>query len=472
MYMSYSWSNPEHEAWVLRLATELRESGVDVILDKWDLKEGHDAHAFMERMVNDDEIKKVSLICDSIYVKKANNRTGGVGTETQIITPDIYSKQDQSKFVAVIAERDDSGKPYVPAYYRSRIHIDLSDPSTYGENFERLVRWVYDEPLHKKPELGSKPAYLTDANALQLGTSARFRRAVDAMKAGRDYASAAATEYLTLMAAEFEKLRLDSATDPFDDAVVSSIEGFFPYRNELIEFFTTAALYQDNDAMRVIIHRFFESLIPYLDHPPHINSWQDWDFDNFKFIIHELLLYLVAAYIRSERFEGASYFLEHEYYVPGNSDYGRDAMVPFTLFRYHLKALQHRNERLKLQRASVHADLLKERCKGVGVEFRHLMNADFAMYLCALIRYGEALIWWPETLVYLHDRPGPFEMFARSKSTAYFNRVKRLIGVNNKQELEAVVEAAEAQRIRLPRWHFHTLNLRGIVGLDQVATKP
>jgi hypothetical protein len=33
-FISYSWSSPEHEEWVLGLATELEESGVDVILDK------------------------------------------------------------------------------------------------------------------------------------------------------------------------------------------------------------------------------------------------------------------------------------------------------------------------------------------------------------------------------------------------------------------------------------------------------
>jgi TIR domain len=51
LFISYSWSNAEHEQWVVNLATELRDSGVDVILDKWDLKEGHDAIAFMEQMV-------------------------------------------------------------------------------------------------------------------------------------------------------------------------------------------------------------------------------------------------------------------------------------------------------------------------------------------------------------------------------------------------------------------------------------
>ena len=473
LYVSYSWSGPDHEAWVLQLATELREVGIDVILDKWDLREGHDAHAFMERMVTDETIKKVALICDRVYVEKANNRSGGVGTETQIITPDIYAKQDQSKFVAVIVERDEDGNPCVPAYYRSRIYIDFTDPSSYVDSSEQLIRWVYDEPVHKKPEIGAKPAFLTaDANALQLATSARFRRAVDAMKAGREHATAAAQEYLTAMAAEFEKLRIDPAADPFDDAVVANIEAFLPYRNELSEFFATAALYQDTDAMRVIIHRLFESLIPYMNRPPEVNQYHEWDWDNFRFIVQELFLYLIASHIGADRLEGAGYFLEQEYYVPGNSDYGRNVMVPFVLFRHHLRSLQFRNERLQAQRASLQADYLKERCKGVGIEFRHLMDADFIMYLSGVIRYGADRIWWPETLVYLHDRGGPFEVFARSRSAAYFERVKRLIRVRDKEALEEVVRAAETERLRVPHWHLHTLNLRAITGLDQIATRP
>lgn len=43
LFVSYSWSSPEHEKWVINLATELVEDGVDVIFDKWDLKEGQDA---------------------------------------------------------------------------------------------------------------------------------------------------------------------------------------------------------------------------------------------------------------------------------------------------------------------------------------------------------------------------------------------------------------------------------------------
>ena len=127
LFISYSWSNASHEQWVLALATELRESGVDAVLDKWDLKEGHDAVAFMEKMVTDKEISKVIIVTDKVYASKADERDGGVGTETQIISKEVYVNQEQSKFVAVVAEKDGAGKPYLPTYYKSRIYIDLSE---------------------------------------------------------------------------------------------------------------------------------------------------------------------------------------------------------------------------------------------------------------------------------------------------------------------------------------------------------
>jgi len=114
VFISYSWSNPVHEQWVLDLATELRESSVDVILDKWDLKEGHDAIAFMEKMVTDPEIKKVVIVTDEVYASKADGRAGGVGTETQIISKEIYENQEQDKFVSIVTKKDAQGNPYLP----------------------------------------------------------------------------------------------------------------------------------------------------------------------------------------------------------------------------------------------------------------------------------------------------------------------------------------------------------------------
>src|SRR6185295_5935405 len=97
-FISYSWSSAAHEQWVVELAEKLNSDGVHVLLDKWDLKEGHDKFAFMERMVTDPEVEKVLMICDQLYAEKADGRKGGVGTESQIISPEVYAKVDQEKF--------------------------------------------------------------------------------------------------------------------------------------------------------------------------------------------------------------------------------------------------------------------------------------------------------------------------------------------------------------------------------------
>lgn len=104
IFISYSWSSDNV---VIPLAERLVSHGVNVILDKWDLKEGQDKYVFMERCVNDPEITKVLIVCDKKYTDKANTRTGGVGDETVIISSEIYNKVEQVKFIPVIVEHDE-----------------------------------------------------------------------------------------------------------------------------------------------------------------------------------------------------------------------------------------------------------------------------------------------------------------------------------------------------------------------------
>ena len=94
VFISYSWSS---DALVLDLAQRLVSHGVDVVLDKWELKEGNDKYKFMERCVNDADITKVLIICDKAYAQKANDRTGGVGDETVIISSEIYGNANLNR---------------------------------------------------------------------------------------------------------------------------------------------------------------------------------------------------------------------------------------------------------------------------------------------------------------------------------------------------------------------------------------
>lgn len=165
VFISYSWSSPQHEQWVLDLAERLSRDGVIVVLDKWDLKEGQDKHVFMEQMVNDAGIKKALVVCDSVYQTKANNRKGGVGTETQLISKEVYESTGQEKFIPIIREYDSLGNPCIPHYMASRIYIDLSSDEKFEENYQKLIRNLYDKPSLKRPTLGTPPAYINASSA-------------------------------------------------------------------------------------------------------------------------------------------------------------------------------------------------------------------------------------------------------------------------------------------------------------------
>ena len=118
-----------HQSLVKQWAEQLVADGVDVVLDIYDLKEGHDKFAFMERMVTDVSVTHVLIVSDKTYSTKADARDSGVGTESQIISKEVYDKVEQSKFVPIVCEFDEKGEPFLPTFFKSRIWINFSQPS-------------------------------------------------------------------------------------------------------------------------------------------------------------------------------------------------------------------------------------------------------------------------------------------------------------------------------------------------------
>jgi hypothetical protein len=478
LFISYSWTSEEHERWVIDLATQLREAGVDVILDKWDLKEGHDAYHFMEQMVSNPDVRKVVIVCDRKYAEKADHRAGGVGTETQIISPEIYAKQQQDKFVVVVSERDEQGKPYLPTFYRSRIYIDLSHDGVYAKNFEQLLRWVYDKPLYVKPPLGEKPGFLSESEQPSLGTTVFFQRALDAIRNNRSHRAGAVSEYFDRLATGLDSIRISDSGGvdmEFDDRVLNSINSFLPYRNEALEIFLALAQFGPLPDEQRATHRFFERAFPYMHRPETARSYREWDFDNFRFVVHEMFLYLAAAYMKYERFTSVAAMLQEPYYV-GRESGDAGGTVSFSSFRVHMKSLDYRNKRLSLGRLSLRADLLQQRSSASGLSFQHVMQADFTLYLRdafdTLRESHSHQHWWPETLLYASDGHGPFEIYARGQSKAYFNQIKVMFDIENKTDFEPLLEAYMKQRLYVPHWQFESVSPAALLGFDRLATKP
>jgi hypothetical protein len=432
----------------------------------------------MERMVTDSEIKKVIMILDRTYAEKADGRKGGVGTETQIISPEIYARADQDKFVGVASETGEDGKPFRPAFYKSRIYIDLSNPDIYAANFDQLLHWIYDKPVYPKPPLGKPPAFLNE-NAIQLPTRSRANRAVELLKSGSANAGGAVDDYFSILAESLEAFRipLEKFTgQAYDDLIVQNIESFLPYRDEFITVVSVFSQYWITNDERPL-RALFEKLIPYMFRPKSVMRYSEWYWDNFKFVVHEMFLYTIGILLKKERFDIALQLTSQGYYVGDDLDDMHEPVQPFSVIRQFMESLKHRDERLKLNQLSVRADMLEQRSHASGLQFGDLMQADFVLFFNdAITSYREKRRqrWWPETLLYYRGR-APFEIFARAESLKYFQKICPLTAVNSKAELgEAfTLFGVQNEPLHLPSLDYRGyLSLKDATNFDKLATKP
>ncbi len=483
-FISYSWSSPEHEEWVLHFATDLRGSGVDVVLDKWDLKKNDNKYAFMERMVTDPTILKVIIICDRLYTEKADKKEGGAGTETLIISPEIYDKikaqDEEQKFVAIIRERDENGKEYVPAYLKGRIYIDLSRDDFYADGLEQVIRWAFDKPIDIKPDIGKPPAFIIDEDAVNLGTSSRFRLAINALRQNREQAYGLCNEYFDLIATNLERFRIKQVDGKqFDDLIVESINEFLPFRDEIIDVILNIARYRSDIEIYRSIHHFFETLAIYLFRPRDRNKWHKWDAVNFKFIVNELFLYSTAALLIYERFEGVNELLSKDYLLTADtSELRENDGIPYSYFYTTTEAFESRNQRLQSRRLSIVSDMIVERAKLKDFPLRSLYQADLLLYIRSIVNSvkKESPIvrkrrWWPHILLYSTGGTNRLEIFSRAESNDYFQRMKSILDVESKEELVELVKYIEENGL-VPQWELEFINLAKLMNLDRIAINP
>jgi hypothetical protein len=153
VFMSYSHDSEEHKEWVLQLATRLRSNGVDVLLDRWNLKLGSDLPGFMEQGLSASQ--RVICVCSGSYVHKANGGKGGVGYEKQIMSAEYLEDQNTDWVIPLIKNNETDKK--TPTFLGGRKYISFEDPNLYESRYEELLRDILDEPVLPIPPIGNNP---------------------------------------------------------------------------------------------------------------------------------------------------------------------------------------------------------------------------------------------------------------------------------------------------------------------------
>jgi hypothetical protein len=473
LFISYSWSSPEHKAWVLQLATDLVHSGVEAILDVWDLREGQESAAFMEKMVTDPLVAKVLIVSDRMYAEKSDTRRGGAGTEAQIISAALYSHVEQGKFAAAVREVDEKGKPCVPAYYSSRIYIDFTDDSRRQDAFEQLLRWVFDKPEHRKPSLGPVPQFIVrEDQQTHFPSQVAAGRAKSAIEQGKSNALVLAQDYFDQFAQDIIAFRIDESdvSSGGADYILAKLGDTISLRNEAVEVLRGVMRMHVQD-VSITVHGFIESIYRSSDPVNYgpVSSRQSSGL--IEFVAWEILLNAAALAIKSRRADVFETLVDRQFHLPHTGYRSSDDMISLGGLSRNVGLIEYADRLRGDNHYSPDAHFLKERPSAAGIPFDELLQADFLMYLRTELSGSST--WWPKTYLYGNPRwAKPFPAFARAKSKKECAWLCDLLGVRGVEAIALLIRETEAGRHLVPKWGFDSVNLRGSTGYNELASLP
>ena len=159
VFISYSWDDESHRAWVKKFADELVTNGIYVFYDGY----APDGTNLVQFMI--DGIKradKVLIVGTPIYKEKLERNNGGAKFEDQIINAAIYHIAGTTKFIPLLRRGvgfDDSFSELIEI----RKGYDFRLDENFKVEFTRLVKTLWGEPESKMPQLGAKPSFFEES---------------------------------------------------------------------------------------------------------------------------------------------------------------------------------------------------------------------------------------------------------------------------------------------------------------------
>ena len=267
--------------------------GVGTIIDKWDLSAGQDKYAFMEQMIQDSSIDHVLIMLNREYKQKSDERKGGVGTEAQIISSDLYNKVDQTKFIPIVIEKDDSGRPYLPIYLNNRIYIDLSENENYEYRYEELLRLIYKRPQFQKPKLGTAPLWIFEDKENISNINIKERELITSLEKNHKSRIIKVRDYIEIIQSELINAEINEkyhGQHDFGKVALDSFTAMTPVKNSLLNVLKNIAIYDESIETFDEFFQFFRNIEKF--YRPNTNkdnsSWTLGQCDNYALFFMNL----------------------------------------------------------------------------------------------------------------------------------------------------------------------------------------
>jgi len=451
VFISYSWSSPGHRERVRLWAERLLQDGIDVVLDIYDLREGHDKYSFMERMVTDPEITHVLVMCDRAYAEKANAKRAGVGTESQIISKEVYEKVQQSKFIPIACEFSEGGEPFLPVFLGSRMWINFSSSEAVNENWEQLIRALYGKPAYQKPSVGAEPAYITSDDPKPSNPAAgKFSTFKHALLNNLRGVGVYRTDFLSACVSYADALRVRQEPDlaSLASRIVQDCETLRGVRNLIVDWVLLESRAGDSADFQDALLEFLELLLELKSRPAEVNAWHDSWFEAHSIFVYETFLYLIAALLKTGSHEALNEVLTSHYIRPKSERYSNQKLNDFGCFYGNSETIQQVLAPPGKRLYSPAAELIKRQADRHDLPFSSVIEAELLVFLMSCVVPDAR--WYPQTLHYASQ--GEFPFFVRAVRHRDFLKLSKITGVQDADSLRKLVaEGYERQGVN--RWY-------------------
>lgn len=478
VFISYSWTSEEHKKNVLDLAYQLMSDRIEVIIDQWDLPEGNDLNYFMEENVRSPEIDYVLIISDKEYAEKANNRAGGVGTETQIISKQVYENVKQTKFIPILWERYEDGTACIPDYLATRKYLDFTQDQY--EEYTKLIRRIHNLPENPKPKIGEFPKELLETNHHYPKLKRLISNLDEKIEKNPNVINNVTSDFLRQFYIHLQEFQLKFKSKTNKEIVSQlheNIESYTPLRDYFIEFFEKITkTHQFTSFDYNILTEFFEKLFNSLTTPQIGQTYSNADFMNFDFIIRELFLYSITISLKNYDYELVGNLLNAPYYF---KDIYQGLQDPQTFVEMDRRGHIPTDEYLTIY---CRENELNKRT-GIGhflitrihhnYEIDDLVNSDILCCHISIINFKDIGSWFPYTYIYKSSRS--FPLYRKLTSKNHFEKVKCVFDAENLEELKEKIMFSE-EYFGSGRFGFRDMFLNYVkpityyVDVNQIAT--
>jgi hypothetical protein len=279
-----------------------------------------------------------------------------------------------------------------------------------------------------------------------------------AVEEGKPNAPSTVRRFMEWFGEQLEVLAPDRSAPVWDEVFVDALPGTIPLLVDFARLVEVIASHNAEEAASALFKGFECVLARYDVREGFVGSFRQTDFDLARFVGVEAFLMSVAALIREQRWSLLGKLLAEDLFVKSGRGTGTNTWS-FHRIVDQVKTLEERNARLKLNRKSLQADLLKQRHEEGELSklapFSEFREADFFLLLRSEVQIlsGSHGYWHPPTDVYFEDAGAPrYLLEAQSRTNAA--RLAPAFGLDSADALREAVVAAKPELLKALQSHL------------------